>query len=96
MHKRFGLDGFADVLAQSVEPGILAPLDSAAYRARLAYMKSGLDAMSVLIRDHLCKSELDDRDCREMLTWLAEELEEDGYGEDSAKLVRQFGPEYGL
>lgn len=96
MHKSFGLDGFADVLAQSVDPGILTPPDSAAYRARLTYMTNGLDAMSELVQNQLCKIDLDNQECRELLTWLTQELTDDGYSEDAKRLVDRLGSQYGL
>jgi|GEM_PF-1358008 len=96
MHKKFGLDGFADVLAQTIDPGILTPPDSAAYRARLTYLTNGLEAMSELIRNQLCKSDLDNHECRELLTWLAEQLTDDGFGDDAKRLVDRFGAQYEL
>ena len=94
MHKNFGLDGFADVLAQTVDTDILAPLDSAAYGAKVTYMASGIDATVQLIEDQLCDGNLNYEDCRELLVWLAQELDEDGHGEDSAMLTDRFGAQY--
>ena len=96
MHKSFGVDEFADVLAQSVDPDILPPLDSAAYRAKLSYMASGLDTASRLIEDQLCRVDLGYEECREMLAWLAEELSVDGSHADASALIDRFGPEYDL
>jgi CubicO group peptidase (beta-lactamase class C family) len=96
MHKRYGVDGFADVIAQSVEPEILEPLDYAAYLARLTYMIDGLDSMSRLIEQQLCRFDLGSQECTEMLVWLAEELTDDGRLDDVEKMLDRFDAEYDL
>lgn len=94
MHKHFGLDGFADVLAQSVDTDILAPLDSAAYGSKVTYMASGIDAAAQLIESAYCDGNLNYQDCRELLVWLVQELDEDGHGEDAIVLKNRFGNRY--
>jgi CubicO group peptidase (beta-lactamase class C family) len=90
MHQYFGLDEIADVLAQSVEIDILAPLDSIAYRAKLSYMTNGLDAAHELITRENCVDGVGGAECSELLEWLAEELSDAGHADDAAELVVRF------
>jgi CubicO group peptidase (beta-lactamase class C family) len=96
MHKRFGLDRFADVLAQSVVPDTLTPLDSAANLAMITYMINGLDSTIRLVAERLCQFDLGKEECREMLLWLVEELEDAGRSDDAAKVIDLFDPDYDL
>jgi CubicO group peptidase (beta-lactamase class C family) len=90
MRQYFGLDEIADVLAQSVEIDILAPLDSIAYRAKLSYMTNGLDAVQGFITRENCVDGFDGPECGELLEWLAEELSDAGHDDDAAELVSRF------
>jgi len=91
MHEYFGLDEFADVLAQSVDAEILTPLDSLAYRAKLRYMESGLDAAQALIASEACAATITSaQDCSDILGWLAEELINAGHSHDAEELVRRL------
>ena len=91
MHDYYGLDEFADVLVQTLDPDILTPLDSLAYRAKLQYMESGLDAAHRLIAGEICATDSDNKhECEELLEWLAEELTDAGHSDDAAELLRRF------
>jgi CubicO group peptidase (beta-lactamase class C family) len=94
MHEFLGLDELADALAQSADADILTPLDSVAYRAKLQYMESGLDATHAFIAAEICaEDELSKQDCSELLEWLAEELADAGHADDAAELLKRFGAE---
>jgi CubicO group peptidase (beta-lactamase class C family) len=91
MHDYYGLDEFADMLAQSFDPNILTPLDSLAFRAKLQYMESGLDAAQRIIAGEICATDSDDKqECEELLEWLAEELTDAGHAADAVELLRRF------
>jgi CubicO group peptidase (beta-lactamase class C family) len=85
-HEYFGLDAFADLLADTVEPGILPAGQSQAYTARLRYMQHGLDGLLGHLADDVCADGADAAPCDELLEWLAAELAEGGHTADAAAL----------
>ncbi|MDH4071865.1 MAG: beta-lactamase family protein [Gammaproteobacteria bacterium] len=92
VRRYFGLDSFADLLAELVVPDILPAWESQAYRARLRYLQDGVEAAFDTLADGDCANGGDAAKCNDLLDWLAEELDEAGRSGDAALLRAKHKP----
>ena len=90
VHTYFSLDELSDQLAKSFASDILAPLDTLAYRAKMAYMTDGLAGVTDVIDASAGHDDFSDDELGEVVTWLAEEMTNIGEADSSAKLVKWY------
>jgi len=92
MRSFFDVDELADVLAMTLEPDLLLPADTLAYRAKIAYIDAGLDASLAILNAGLGARDLEPDDPAEIVSWLADELGDAGQLDDAIRTLR-FGLE---
>jgi len=86
LHRYFGLDAFADLLAETVEPGLLPESRSRLYQARLRYFQDGIDGALDTLATGGCAEDRDTTACNELIDQLAEDLDDAGRTVDAATL----------
>lgn len=92
LHSHFDMDELADVLAMTVEPDLLLPVDTLAYHVKLAYIDAGLDASLAMLTEGLHADTLGPDDPVDIVSWFADELADAGRSSDAA-LVLRYGTE---